>query len=155
MYIGGAQPECRVLAEIEKFKFSIISTPRKGFESVKVLIQTGSQHHFPCSICPWKQKTYLSVPSLNCRWGENLIFICRLISSKSTRLTLDREIGVLKNRYSLSSSISKCSSLAKLWLKQQTSRKQYSSLQRFDHFNRRPSHLDNRYASCSFGNDPL
>ena len=42
MYIGGAQPECRVLAEIEKFKFSIISTPRKGFESVKVLIQTGT-----------------------------------------------------------------------------------------------------------------
>ena len=42
MYIGGAQPECRVLAEIEKFKFSIISTPRKGFESVKVLIQTGN-----------------------------------------------------------------------------------------------------------------
>jgi hypothetical protein len=33
--------ESRVLAEIEKFKFSIISTPRQGFESVKVLIQTG------------------------------------------------------------------------------------------------------------------
>jgi len=33
--------ESRVLAEIEKFKFSIISTPRTGFESVQVLIQTG------------------------------------------------------------------------------------------------------------------
>jgi hypothetical protein len=39
--VSEATREDRVLAEIEKFKFSIISTPRHSFELVTVLIQTG------------------------------------------------------------------------------------------------------------------
>ena len=41
MITGGAQREHHVLAEIEKFKFSIISTPRDDFEFATILIQTG------------------------------------------------------------------------------------------------------------------